>query len=68
MKNSIKLLLMLGFITKIISACNSVAGGYIKEDGKIYWMGGLGHGGGRLEVKDVHYGSFKNLSIFYRKN
>ena len=56
MKNSIKLLLMLGFITKIISACNSVAGGYIKEDGKIYWMGGLGHW---LEVKDVHFGSFK---------
>lgn len=50
MKNLTRLI-MFGFLTKICSFCTSITGGYIKEDGKVYWTGGMGHGARKIETE-----------------
>jgi hypothetical protein len=52
---------MLSFLTSLFNACKSLTGGYIKEDGQVYWSGGT-LSAKKYMVKNADYNSFKVLS------
>lgn len=56
-------IIMFGLISKILSFCTTFTGGYSKEEGKVYWTGGLGHGSKMETQADPK--TFKEISTFF---
>lgn len=62
-----KYLLMFGLFTWLFNACKQFTGGYIKEDGMVYWTGGV-MSAKKQALPDADPKTFEELDLQYGKD